>query len=1142
MKNQLNVKTCIFHKYLKPLQNFIDIETFFTWVYKKIYRYIYQSVKSHGTIKSLLTLVVIMKKYTVNNEYIYEKIFFQSSYYEFGEKFFIKEIIPEMFSKILCSFDCFTQNGSGWKLDKICHLELRNVLCKKKMIGGKRITKLPLELQRKNCITELNSVDNLCFYYAVAAGINPIKSNPNRIKQYKKIVDDFYQVQIPMSLSSLRLFEKLNKISVTVFKYVTPNPRVIYCSKYNFKKKCYLLLHAKHFYTIRNINRFFSSKNERRYPCAKCFLTFSKKKYLVNHAIKCKFSKQQTFQVPPPGTKIKFKNFKSLIPTQFVIYADFETFQKPLNQQKGKNTILLKKHKPCSFGAIRISTVDSLSSAPYVYHGTNVIKNFLKYLKSQEDIINSFFQLNYPLHMTKKSTFIHSTCTHCQICKQKFSNIIEKCRDHNHLKKTDNYRKTICNRCNLTYASDRLQTKIPVIMHNLGNYDAKLIFAALGKTNFNLGKLSIIPRNTERFLSFSIGNFQFIDSFQHLTSSLSNLVENLKLNNSDEFFYTKKFCPINYKLLLSKQPYPYSFAKKLEDYNVPYLPSHEFFKNELNNNENITIEDYNHAKKVFNIFHCKQFLDYHLLYLKVDCLLLCDVFEAHRKLSIEQYELDPVQYFSSSQYTMDALLRFSQPILHCLPELEMYEFLEQAKRGGICTISKRYSCANNVFMGCDYDPLKESIFLLGLDANNLYGYAMEQTLPYGDFQWLTVNDKNEKALCNMIMNTKTDADIGYFVEVDLKYPSYLHDRDFDYPLCPEKLTIKTDMLSPHNLNLRKKLYDSKRVDSVKLAPNLYDKSNYVTHYENLKFYVKQGIVIVRLHRVLQFRQSKWLADYIKFNTDQRLKAQSKFAQGFFKLMNNAAYGKLLEDVRKRNTLFVVQSQDKFDDLVCKPNFKGVTTYTNSMVGIEMMKEVVILNKPIYAGVAVLELSKLHMYKMHKLLTQKLFQRQNITLLCTDTDSLLYEIKCTDLYTDLRRIRSVLDTSNYPENHFLYSTSNRFIPGKFKDENPPKSGNEVIQFCGLKSKMYSILFKNQLEKMKAKGVAKNSLKNVSHLDYIKSLTGENSLISSIFAIRSYKQQLYTIKTDKHSINAYDDKRYLINAIETLPYGHYKIKTN
>ena len=79
-----------------------------------------------------------MKKYTMDNEYLYEKVFFQSSYHEFGDKFTIKKTIPKMFDKILCSFDCFTKEGSGWILHKICHLEIRNVLCKKKIIGGKK--------------------------------------------------------------------------------------------------------------------------------------------------------------------------------------------------------------------------------------------------------------------------------------------------------------------------------------------------------------------------------------------------------------------------------------------------------------------------------------------------------------------------------------------------------------------------------------------------------------------------------------------------------------------------------------------------------------------------------------------------------------------------------------------------------------------------------------------------------------------------------------------------------------------------------------------------------------------------------------------------------------------------------------------
>ena len=136
MKNKLNIKTCVFHKYLKPLNKFLDIETFFTLAFKKVYQYILRSLKIKGCIKTLLTLKVIMKKCTVDNEYIFDEIFFQSSFHEFGERLKIKQTVPHMFEKILCSFECFTKVGSGWTLHKICHLEIRNILCRKKIIGG----------------------------------------------------------------------------------------------------------------------------------------------------------------------------------------------------------------------------------------------------------------------------------------------------------------------------------------------------------------------------------------------------------------------------------------------------------------------------------------------------------------------------------------------------------------------------------------------------------------------------------------------------------------------------------------------------------------------------------------------------------------------------------------------------------------------------------------------------------------------------------------------------------------------------------------------------------------------------------------------------------------------------------------------
>ena len=135
MKEKLNIKTCIFHKFLKPINKLVDIETFFTLSLKKIHKYISRSIKTKGCIKTLLTLKVIMQKRTVDNDYIFEEIFFQSGFHQFGQQFEIRQSIQQMFEKILSSFECFIKNSSGWTLHNICHLEIRNILCKKIMSG-----------------------------------------------------------------------------------------------------------------------------------------------------------------------------------------------------------------------------------------------------------------------------------------------------------------------------------------------------------------------------------------------------------------------------------------------------------------------------------------------------------------------------------------------------------------------------------------------------------------------------------------------------------------------------------------------------------------------------------------------------------------------------------------------------------------------------------------------------------------------------------------------------------------------------------------------------------------------------------------------------------------------------------------------
>ena len=167
--------------------------------------------------------------------------------------------------------------------------------------------------------------------------------------------------------------------------------------------------------------------------------------------------------------------------------------------------------------------------------------------------------------------------------------------------------------------------------------------------------------------------------------------------------------------------------------------------------------------------------------------------------------------------------------------------------------------------------------------NNLYGWAMSEYLPYGQFEWLEnvqefdVNSVNEKS------------EMGYFLEVDLEYPNKLHELHNDYPLAPKKLAVTNDMLSKYCTEIADK-YDIKVGDLKKLIPNLRNNTKYVLHYRNLQLYLSLGIKLTKIHRVLKFKQFDWMKKYIDFNTEKRKNAANDLEKDFFKLMINSVYG------------------------------------------------------------------------------------------------------------------------------------------------------------------------------------------------------------------------------------------------------------
>ena len=305
----------------------------------------------------------------------------------------------------------------------------------------------------------------------------------------------------------------------------------------------------------------------------------------------------------------------------------------------------------------------------------------------------------------------------------------------------------------------------------------------------------------------------------------------------------------------------------------------------------ISDEDYEYAKKVWIAFECETLGDYHDLYLKTDVLLLADIFENFRKTCLKHYGLDPAHYYTSPGLSWDALLTPTSPTsnikLELLTDCNMYLFIEKGMRGGISTEMQRYAKANNPYLH-DYDPDKETSYILYLVANNLYGWAMSQPLPVDNFRWMR-KMPTEKQIMSWQVKRKT----GFILEVDLEYPQELHDKHNSYPLAPETTQLPEDWYSPYQKELARELGLSKD-KTEKLLLTLKDKENYVIHYRNLQLYLSLGMRLKKAHSVLAFGQEDWMEPYIRLNTELRKKATSDFEKNFFKLMNNSVFGKTMK--------------------------------------------------------------------------------------------------------------------------------------------------------------------------------------------------------------------------------------------------------
>lgn len=416
---------------------------------------------------------------------------------------------------------------------------------------------------------------------------------------------------------------------------------------------------------------------------------------------------------------------------------------------------------------------------------------------------------------------------------------------------------------------------------------------------------------------------------------------------------------------------------------------------------------------------------------------------------------------------------------------------------------------------------------------------MAQTLklPLSSFEW--VQEKEVKAINWATVDT--EGDVGYIVEVDLSYPTQLHSTHADYPLAPETMHITETNLSPVSKRLLLTCNGKEKHATKKLTSTFLPKKRYVVHFKMLQFYLEMGLKLEKVRRVLSFKQAAFLAPYINETARLRTSFTNLFWKKCMKLLSNSVYGKMLQSGRHYTKIVLCQTAETAGKAISSPFYTGFRIYSSTFVACFLKQDTVNMKEPKQVGLSILDLSKLHMYKIYYKCLLPTLRKHNFRLLGTDTDSFILAFSGMSLSTFYQKVAPIMDFSNYPVTHERYDTARKGQLGFLKDE---LCGNAIAAAACIRSKCYSLLLDAGQQINRCKGVPRRQTNSISFSEYKNVILGAQTSETSIsrgtvFRIQSRNHDVSTVTQKRLFFTAFDDKRYYLCAMHSIPYGDCRI---
>lgn len=962
----------------------------------------------------------------------------------------------------------------------------------------------------RKCVLNIKSSDLMCFKYCINAWtylcygskIDFYESLRRKDEYSKWLISspEFRQIDWScidfsegVTFDEIKNFSSINKLKIVIFELevfgTEGNIKMRNCFGvnidflYNKYDNIYLLYYKRHFMLIKDPDNFFqyyigvSTMNSGRRICQYCdSRIFSTDSALNKHIeSECRNILSSIKYELPKKDKISYDLKGCDLKVKIVILCDFETYFENPNINNTANTEYINKHVPYILRCVSISDENYILDEIEIEN--NINNTFMEYIDKHANALKTQKEIYY--NQFRKFENYSNYGIKCSECKINITKGIYYSSDN------DFYHE----RCLDMFMKKTFS--MVIMFHNFKNYDLHFIVDEI----FKRSEIFVIPKSKEKYTSLQYENnginVRFGDSRSFLAASLENLSKKLK-----NYRFIGHNENSHLKGLMGKQSFPYEYITSYEKLLEKELPKERYNWISTLTNKCTSQEDIDKSHEIFKQYNCQNILDYSKLYLKMDVLLLAEIIVDFRENAINTYGIDPLHYFTLPGYAWDMALKTSNVSLELLKDKELIDLVIKGIRGGISSI-------------CEYKRLQsnENESILYIDANNLYGWAMSQKMPYGNIEKITNIDINEWK--EIIENYNHESDIGYCLEVDLIYPDYLHKEHNALPFLPERLNDK-------------------------LCLSLKNKKHYFTHIRNLKQAIDNGLVLDKIHKIMKFSQSYWLKEYIDKNTDLRKECTSESAKDFYKLMNNAVFGKSMENVFKRCkyspvSVFDIKTQE---EIRLSRSYIGEELYTNNIIMFKT-NDVPVFDKPMYVGFCILDLSK---WKMYDTFYNGIKRKwPDVKLAYMDTDSFVIGIPKRYDEINFEGIGDYFDLSVY--NGSWKDNTNKGVLGKMKDEFPwgnedEKKCGPITDFIGLRSKTYALQLENKNVVIKCKGVGKG---NITFDDFISQYEWPSIVRMPQVNFKSQKHEVYTIKTNKIVFNNIPDDKRNSNELDNKTYA-------